>query len=71
MEVSHRVPPSGPALNDHATQIALRRYRSGAWLPVVAGLVLLAAAVASAVQSLSEPGALLDNLDNFVRAPPA
>jgi hypothetical protein len=65
MKVSYRIPPSGPALNDDATQIALRRYRSGAWLLVGAGLVLLGVAVASAVQSLSEPGASLDNLDNY------
>ena len=55
MDDSYRVAPSGPALKDRVTQVALRRYRSGAWLLVGAGVVVLGAAAAGAVQSLSEP----------------
>jgi hypothetical protein len=67
MDVRYRVPPSGPALDDHATQVALRRCRSGPWLLVVAGAALLGEVVAGTVYDLSQSVEIpLDNVINIV-----
>jgi hypothetical protein len=67
MDLQYRRPPSGPALDDHATRVALRRYRSGAWLLVVAGVVLLGEVAAETVYELSDPLATsLDDLRDTV-----
>jgi hypothetical protein len=67
MDVLYQVPPYGPALDDHATRVALRRYRSGAWLLVVAGVVLLGEVAGETVYELSDPLASpLDNLRDIV-----
>lgn len=55
VDVRYRVPPSGPALDDHATQVALRRYRAGPWLLVLAGVALLGEVIAGTAYDLSQP----------------
>jgi hypothetical protein len=63
MDPRQRVPPNGPALDDHATQVALRRSRSGPWLLVLAGVALVGGVVAGWVHDLSQPVDIpLDNV---------
>jgi hypothetical protein len=67
MDDPYRVPPGGPALGDHATQVALRRYQYGAWLLVVAGVAMLGAFLAgvASYESLpteTPPGGVIDLL---------
>jgi hypothetical protein len=55
MDDPYRAPPGGPALGDHATQLALRRYQYAAWLLVLAGVAMLGAFLAGVASYESLP----------------
>jgi len=64
MDVGNRSPPSGAALDDHATRVLLRRYRFRPWLFLIPGVVLLGEVVAATVYDLWDPVA--SSLDNVI-----